>query len=212
MPDSARRCLILAEVLLVYGAITIYIWVVRYHYRWAAWVILGWILVSQWIIYRDGFSTLGLRLDNLWPAFGETVRLVWPGLGVLLLAVVVRYWLLEPDPARGLRPFPVFYFVSAFVQQYVLQGFFHRRLSRIFPNSGWTPLLVALIFSTLHTPNPPLIVTTFVAGFYSAWLFRRYPNLIPLSLAHAVFGTLLARSLPGWLIRNMRVGPGYYLT
>src|SRR5713226_9006646 len=134
MPESTRKCLILAEVALVYGAIMAYIWSIRYHYRWAIWLILAWIVLSQLVIYRDRLRSLGLRLDNLPAAFGETFRMALPCMGVLVLILLVRYFWLDPNVARGARPFPGFYFVSAFVQQYTLQSFFHRRLMHIIPD------------------------------------------------------------------------------
>lgn len=209
MSVRARHCLILSEVLMVYSAITTYIWLLRPKYSWAGWVIFLWIIASQWLIYRDRPLTLGLRLDNLSPAFRATFRMALPCILGLLLLTVVR-WMISPRSVRGLTPLPVFYFISAFVQQYILQGFFHRRLMMVFAAERLNRFLVALIFSTIHMPNPVLIGATFLGGFYSALIFTRYPNLIPLSLAHGLLGTLLSRSLPGWLIHKMRVGPGYF--
>lgn len=212
MPEPARKCLVLAEVVLVYVAIVAYIWVVRGKHPQAAWLILLWIVISPRVIYRDRLPHLGLRLDNLRAAFAATFRLALPCIGGLLLMALLRE-VFSPPPAaaRGAAQFPAFYFISAFVQQYALQGFFHRRLMQVFSAEHINRFLVALIFSTLHIPNLLLIGVTFVGGFYSAWLFARHPNLIPLSLAHGILGTLLSRSLPNWLIHKMRVGPGYYL-
>jgi hypothetical protein len=212
MPNTLRKWLILGEVALIYAAIVAYIWIIRYKYPQSAWLILLWIVISQWVIYRDRLPTLGLRLDNLRVAFAATFRLALPCIAGLVLIALMRYVLGIYQGAPGSMRFPFFYFISAFVQQYTLQGFFHRRLMQVFSDQGVQRFLVAVIFSTLHIPNPLLIGVTFIGGFYSAWLFTRYGNLIPLSLAHGMLGTALSRSLPGWLIHKMRVGPGYYLT
>jgi hypothetical protein len=40
-------------------------------------------------------------------------------------------------------------------------------------------------------------------------LFLRNRNLIPLALTHALLGITIAMTVPGPIIRNMRVGLGY---
>jgi hypothetical protein len=40
-------------------------------------------------------------------------------------------------------------------------------------------------------------------------MFRRYRNIFPLGLVHAVLGLTIAASLPDSLLHHMRVGLGY---
>jgi hypothetical protein len=70
-------------------------------------------------------------------------------------------------------------------------------------------LVAAGIFSAAHLPNPILTVVTFVWGGIACAVFLRYHNLYPLGLAHALVGITIAISVPGPVIRNMRVGLGY---
>jgi len=50
---------------------------------------------------------------------------------------------------------------------------------------------------------------TLVWGFASCLVFLRYRNLYPLAIAHAIFGISIAITVPGPVVRNMRVGLGY---
>jgi membrane protease YdiL (CAAX protease family) len=70
-------------------------------------------------------------------------------------------------------------------------------------------LAAAVIFSLAHLPNPILTVVTFVWGLLACLIFLSYRNLYVLAVAHAILGITVAMSVPGPVIRNMRVGLGY---
>ena len=95
-------------------------------------------------------------------------------------------------------------------QQYLAQSFFHNRLMEAVRSRHLSSLLVAIMFSATHLPNPILTVATFIAGFVFAEVFARHRNIWPIALAQAVGGLLLAAVSPASLIRNMRVGPSYF--
>ena len=60
-----------------------------------------------------------------------------------------------------------------------------------------------------HLPNPILTAASFVWGLAACLLFLRYRNLYILAITHAILGITLAMTVPGPVIRNMRVGLGY---
>jgi hypothetical protein len=101
------------------------------------------------------------------------------------------------------------YIGFAFVQQALLQDFFLLRLLRLMRSPRAAALVAAIIFSLAHLPNPILVVVTFAWGLVACLLFLRYRNLYPLALAHAILGITIAMTIPGPVIRNMRVGLGY---
>jgi membrane protease YdiL (CAAX protease family) len=90
-----------------------------------------------------------------------------------------------------------------------LQDFFLLRLLRLMRTPNAAALAAAAIFSLAHLPNPILTVVTFVWGLTACLLFLRYRSLYTLAVAHAILGATLAMSVPGPVIRNMRVGLGY---
>ena len=101
------------------------------------------------------------------------------------------------------------YALWTFVQQFLLQGFFLLRLLRVLPGPKSASIAAAGLFALAHLPNPILTVVTLIWGFAACMLFVRYRNLYPLAIAHAIFGITIAITVPGPVIRNMRVGLGY---
>jgi membrane protease YdiL (CAAX protease family) len=151
---------------------------------------------------------LGLRTTNL-------LRSLWIAIAALLLAAILilvaahLHTLHAPPTASGLIARYWGYALWAFVQQILLQDVFLRRLLILTPSPRLAAFLAALIFALAHLPNPILTPITFAWGFISCLLFLHYRNIIPLAIAHAVFGITLAITIPSPLIRNMRVGLGF---
>jgi len=79
----------------------------------------------------------------------------------------------------------------------------------LLPGARSAAAAAAIIFAIAHLPNPILTSVTLLWGFAACVVFLRYRNLYPLALAHAILGITLAISVPGPVVRNMRVGLGY---
>lgn len=113
-----------------------------------------------------------------------------------------------PTPTQFVGRF-IGYIIFACVQQFLLQDFFLLR----FLEAGLAPRIAvfaaATIFALAHMPSPILAVLTFIWGLAAAAWFLRYRNLCSLAVAHVILGTTLAISIPGPVVRNMRVGLGY---
>jgi len=159
------------------------------------------------IIHRETPETIGLRLDNLQAALVDAAVPTLP-----LVALFVGYGLMGGrynaavlDPERFARVL-----AWGFLQQYLLQGFIHRRLMILLPTNRTRELAVAGIFALLHLPNPILVPVTFLAGYVFAVLYRRHPNLAVLALCHAVGSTAVAFAFEPGALHKMRVGPGYF--
>jgi len=151
---------------------------------------------------------MGLRTVNF-------ARSIWvAGVALIMSAVAVliaqRMHTLLPTgtPAAFLKRYWG-YALWTFAQQILLQDFFLLRLLRLLRGPTFAALTAAAIFSLAHLPNPILTVVTFVWGFASCLLFLHYRNLYPLAIAHAILGITVAITVPGPVIRNMRVGLGY---
>jgi len=77
------------------------------------------------------------------------------------------------------------------------------------PGKRYAAIVAASIFAVAHLPNPILTAVTLIWGLVACFVFLRYRNLYTLAITHAILGICLAISVPGPVIRNMRVGLGY---
>jgi len=199
--------LALLEPLAVFGMIEAYIWSLRYSYRplWAA--ILALIVLSH-AVHREWPRELGFRRDNFRKAadaFAPVIGLV--ALGMLGAGLVFR----------TLRPVgwgAAFWSLALYIpwgtfQQYLLNGYFLNRLDAALSRRA-APIAAAALFSAAHVPNWFLMVVTFLMGYCAARIYRRYPNLYFLGLAHGIIGFLLYLVVPDSISRHLNVGPAWF--
>lgn len=205
--ETSRRRRDLVELCVGYALILIVLWTPRLLQRPLYCVAAIYLIAVLWLSFA-GWNAMGLRLANL-------ARSIWVfGVAILLAAVAIAvaarmHTLLLPG---GFVPFVhryLGYALWAGFQQILLQNFFFARLLRLIRNPRIAALAAATIFSLAHLPSPILTVATFVWGLIACLLFLRYRNLIPLALTHALLGITIAITVPGPIIRNMRVGLGY---
>ena len=100
------------------------------------------------------------------------------------------------------------YAIWTFVQQFILQSFFYVRMESLL-GSRRAVFAAAILFATAHIPNPVLIFTTLLGGLFFCQMFRRYRNIFPLGVAHAVLGLTIAASFSDAVLHHMRVGIAY---
>jgi hypothetical protein len=200
----------LVELIVFLTLVFTFIWLWSRGFRHADRVVLGagvlMTLGAHWY-HRERPSDLGFRLDNLRPALRDAAAMILP---LIALIAIHGWWTGHWDPkALGAERF-VGLLTWGLFQQYLLQGYVHRRLIPLVP---WPPLrevVVGLIFAALHLPNPVLVPVTFATGFVFAVLYRRHPNLFVLALCHAVGSTAVAYGFDPEILHKMRVGPGYF--
>ncbi len=89
-----------------------------------------------------------------------------------------------------------------------MQSFFYVRLESLL-GSRRALWAAAFLFGVPHLPSPVLTLLSFVGGWLFCELFRRYRNIFPLGVVHAMLGLTIAASLPDSLLHHMRVGLGY---
>jgi len=149
---------------------------------------------------------IGFRTDNFLAACR---LLVLPTALVVFLVVVVSWFangaFLGPWRNRFLL-LPIW----ALFQQYALNGFINRRAELAFGKGFRSVLLVAVVFSLLHLPNPLLAILTFLGGLVWAAVYQRQPNLFALALSHAVSSLTLALAVSPKLLDSLRVGFKYF--
>jgi len=189
--------------------VPLFIW--RLQSAWPpSWMIFPVWLVASFLLHRDTPKSLGWRADNLWPATKQAAS-VFAVLVLILITVALplHAWGNSPLPAFSFRRL-WFYFTFCLLQQVALQSFLNNRLISLLQNRLVSSALAGLIFGACHWPNPVLIPVTAVGGAFTAWLFARNRNIIPLAVGQALLGTFLWLLFPVEWHHRMRVGPGFY--
>ncbi len=112
----------------------------------------------------------------------------------------------------GARPVywhSIFYAIWALEQQFILNAFFYKRFESLLGDTAIAVVVTATLFALVHIPNPVLVPATFVGGLFFAAVFRKWRNIYPLAIAHAMFGLTLAITIPDRWLHHMRVGLGF---
>jgi hypothetical protein len=203
--DRKRRDLI--ELCVGYALILVVIWTPRPWQR-LNYCAAAAFLVTVLCIARPGWKAMGLCIDN----FARSLWLIGVALLASTLAILVAFRMHTLHPPGGPLMFLeryAGYAIGACIQQVLLQDFFLPRLLRLMRGPGSAALMAAAMFSLAHLPNPILTVITFVWGLAACLFFLRYPNLYTLAIAHMILGITVAMTVPGPVVRNMRVGIGY---
>src|SRR4051794_19301166 len=205
--SSLGKGWILAQLALVLFTIEGALWT---HGRTqASWSLVAFaVLIMCVLASRPGIKELGIGLQGIW---GASIAIP---LAVLTSALMIATaWLVGTlRVLHGDQPVywhAVFYAIWAFEQQFILNSFFYLRFQSLLGDSARALVTTAILFSLVHLPNPVLVPATFIGGLFFLWMFRRWRNIYPLAIAHAILGLTLAITFPDTWIRHMRVGIGY---
>jgi membrane protease YdiL (CAAX protease family) len=96
-------------------------------------------------------------------------------------------------------------------QQFVLQTVILRDATALLTDkSFYIPCIAAaLVFASLHLPNPFLSAVTFAGALAWCWIYSRYPNILPLALSHAVLTAAILYAFDDRITGRLRIGAGY---
>ena len=93
-------------------------------------------------------------------------------------------------------------------QQWILQTVVLREAQRASSRAKGI-VIAAVLFGTIHVPNPLLTPLTAAAALIWCRLYDRNPNIIPLALSHGL-GTLALRyAFDETIIGHLRIGAAY---
>jgi membrane protease YdiL (CAAX protease family) len=206
LSDSRRRdrSRDLAELLIVFGAILLILWLPTREQ-----MILGPIalLAPLGIVLskRPTLNDLGLGLrgflSSLW-ILPAAIALTFASV-FIAKQIGTFHELDHPDFAHVYG-----YVLWTLYQQFLLQDFFMPRLTRLL-TSDQAIAAGAVLFAAAHAPNLSLVIATLAWGAVSCLLFRRYRNLWALGLAQGLLGLCFAVCVPDAMHHHMRVGLGY---
>ena len=166
-------------------------------------------MVALTIASRRSLNELGLGVRGL-----RGARIVLPiAAAACLLLLLTGWsfgWLHEIRSRNAPLWHGVGYFIWAFEQQFMAQSFFFIRFESLLGGrrAVWA---TAALFCFAHIPNPVLLPATFIAGLGFSEAFRRYRNIYPIALAHAMLGLTVSAAFPVAWLHRMRVGFGYFL-
>jgi len=205
--SAQRGAWVLTELVVCYGLILLTLWTPRPLQRWLYWSALLWVVLSTCISFA-GWRAMGFRVAGFWRSLWVVGVAAVLACGALLLAASLHTLHHPSGLAKWIETFGG-YAVWAFMQQFLMQGYFLLRLLRLLPRPRWAAITAAVIFAVAHLPNPILAPLTLLWGLCACFAFLRYRNIYPLAIAHAIFGITIAITIPGPVVHNMRVGLGY---
>jgi membrane protease YdiL (CAAX protease family) len=70
-------------------------------------------------------------------------------------------------------------------------------------------VVASILFAALHLPNPFLTGVTLIAALAWCAIYSRHPNLIPLTLSHALLTVVVLSALDDTMTGRLRVGAAY---
>ncbi len=159
---------------------------------------------------NEGVAAADLGLA--WSTFLPALRQLALPTAIGVVGLISLGWALDGlrVPQKSLRSW-MFLPLWAFLQQFLLLAFCHRRLRLLSGRGLPAACASALLFGLIHAPNPTLMIACSLAGFVWAAQFERRPNLYAIALSHALLSTCLSNSLPKSILASMRVGWSYLL-
>ena len=90
-------------------------------------------------------------------------------------------------------------------QQWILQTVILREAQRA---TGRRPgaIIAALLFASVHLPNPMLSIVTLAGALGWCTIYDRHPNIVPLALSHAVGTLALLYAFDDRITGGLRIG------
>jgi hypothetical protein len=136
----------------------------------------------------------GMRWDN----FGETIV---PHLTFAAIGSAIVLWI---GSTVGTIDFPntfwltlLLYPIWGAAQQFALQNLLARNVYAFTSNILLVSLVAALLFGASHYPRLWLVALTAGAGFPFTIMYRRFPNLWAIGIAHGILGSFAVYAVLG---------------
>jgi membrane protease YdiL (CAAX protease family) len=204
---ASRRYFVWAQIIIVYLFLELALWAPTRHLR-NRWAVIAMVtLLVLVLIDRPSLERLGLRLPK---PFGAGVVL---GIGFAMIVLLVVLARLAGGQIPARHTWPALqslwgYAIWAMIQEFILQSFFFNRFEELYGGRAavW---IAATLFAAAHLPSPVLTVATLIGALVFCEMFRRYRNIYPLGVVHAMLGLTIFLVTPDSLLHHMRVGIGY---
>lgn len=154
------------------------------------------IVVASVVVWL-GYAVARVRADRgvlrTWGFDWEGLRAAAPPLAAVTAAVaaLVLAWGVAAGhvpPPRGFWVVLALYPVWGVAQQFLLNPILARDLEEFVPARVALPA-AALGYALSHAPDWPLVALALPAGLAWVWLYRRFPNVLAIGIAHGIIGT-----------------------
>ena len=159
--------------------------------------------LAVWRAIRSG--EWGIKRSAFLPALGWSAAVTGAGaLGIYLAGSRLGTWHDRGDlwiNLAALIPWGL-------GQQFALHTVFLREAQATAGRSGGV-FLAALMFASLHLPNPFLTAMTGLGVMAWCWIYDRYPNLLPLALSHALLTLAILYAFDDAITGRLRIGAAY---
>lgn len=129
-----------------------------------------------------------MRGDNFIPAIRAQLWFVVAGVLALLVFGVISN---SPSLPGAFWMTIALYPVWGVAQQFALQNFIAKNLSCVLPNRLGLAVGASALFGVSHYPRLELVALTFVGGIFFTLIYRKFPNLWAVGIAHGVLGSLV---------------------
>ena len=148
-------------------------------------------LLTLLIVFFEkwSFQKLGIRFDNFKSALLPYGVFVLIGVvGIIIVALImgkttIPHWWQLSHLQYG-------FLILAIFQEFLYRGYLIVKLQEIFINPVWIILINAILFSFLHIIYGDwsiVVPITFIGGLTFAGIYFYYPNLILVTISHAIF-------------------------
>lgn len=137
---------------------------------------------------RMSFYDLGIRWDNFYESLTPYLLLTLSGVALMIIIAKILNKKAHPDWWKN----PHFQFMFIFLsvaQEFMYRGFLMPKLELLTTSLFLIVILNTFIYMFLHIIYPNKVSNlslTFLAGLAFATLYYYYPNLILISISHAI--------------------------
>ena len=164
-----------------------------------------WHHVADRRVRRDGASVWGLTPSAFIPALWRSALLTTlAAIAIAIAGARLGSWRDNPGPTASLA----LLILWGFGQQFALQTVFLREAQATVGRPAGI-VLAAFLFAALHLPNPFLTAMTFAGALAWCWIYDRYPNVLPISLSHALLTLAILYAFDETITGHLRVGAAY---
>jgi hypothetical protein len=203
---AENRTWLWARIAVAFALLECALWTAAQTQQAFSLICLGWV-VGTTIAERHSLDDLGLGVRGL---RGASIALLFTAVAFAIMVTIAAALgtLGQIHGAHAVRS-GTGYIVWSFLQEFLLNSYFFLGFEKLLGGSRKAMWASVFLFVFAHIPNPVLMLATLVLSFTFVSIFRRYRNVYPLGLGHAILGMTIAICVPARILEHMRVGLGY---
>mgnify|MGYP005857259377 CR=1 FL=1 len=185
---------LLTEVFVIYylPVLLILFNIIPFEFRFGMLVIITSILIVYSLIRKKSLKSLGIRLDNLKQSL--ILNLSYSAIFVLLMLTLYYLNMIrEPTLPKWSMFFLFYVFISSPSQEFLYRSYLFNLFDHYKIKSNYTRVLFSsFTYAFLHLIylDFTTFLTPFLIGIGWGIIYQKYPNLIGVSISHAILGVV----------------------